>query len=189
VVAYKPMWPNMWASRTVTNNPCPHINAELLLVSIQYYLTYNSQIICFWTHVDMDNLLVVVQGTLAQIVSASFSYTPYTARMFPFEIPFIKLLYHDSHYTSHEENINVFGVPIEDHRPSQCSQQYVRPFAQKDPGSSDRRPRFYISVTFTVCSKMVSFGNLLLSSSKKYLPLENPKLNCSVHKSPSLNIS
>jgi hypothetical protein len=66
----------------------------------------------------MDNLLVVVQGTLVQIFSTSLGYTPYTAHIFPFEIPFIKLLYHNSYYTRNEEDINVFGVPIEQHRPS-----------------------------------------------------------------------
>jgi hypothetical protein len=32
VAACKPMWQNMWAYRTITKNPCPQINAELLLV-------------------------------------------------------------------------------------------------------------------------------------------------------------
>jgi hypothetical protein len=46
VVACKPMWQNMRAYQTVTNNPCPHINAEPLLVSTQYSFSYNSQIKC-----------------------------------------------------------------------------------------------------------------------------------------------
>jgi hypothetical protein len=37
VVACKPMWRNVRAYRTITNNPCPHINAELLLVSRMDY--------------------------------------------------------------------------------------------------------------------------------------------------------
>jgi hypothetical protein len=45
------MWQNMWAYQTIT---CAHINAELLLVSTQYSFSYNSQIKCFWTHVDTD---------------------------------------------------------------------------------------------------------------------------------------
>jgi hypothetical protein len=54
VVACKPMWQNMRAYQTVTNNPCPHNNAELLLLSTQYSYSNNSQIKCFWTRVDMD---------------------------------------------------------------------------------------------------------------------------------------
>jgi hypothetical protein len=37
VVACKPMWQNTRAYRTVTNNPCPHNNAELLPVSALVY--------------------------------------------------------------------------------------------------------------------------------------------------------
>jgi hypothetical protein len=48
------MWRNMETYQTVTNSPWPHINAELLLVSTQYSFSCNSQIKCFWTHVDMD---------------------------------------------------------------------------------------------------------------------------------------
>jgi hypothetical protein len=33
MVARKPMWRNMRAYYTITIKPCPHINAELLLVS------------------------------------------------------------------------------------------------------------------------------------------------------------
>jgi hypothetical protein len=37
-----PMWRNVGAYRTVTNNnPCPHTNAELLLVSTQYSYKWN----------------------------------------------------------------------------------------------------------------------------------------------------
>jgi hypothetical protein len=44
VVSCKPMWQNIRAYQIINNNPCPHINAELLLVSAQYSLSYNSQI-------------------------------------------------------------------------------------------------------------------------------------------------
>jgi hypothetical protein len=50
------MWQNMWACQTVTSNPCPHINAELLLVSMQYSFNHNSQIKCSQMHDDMDIL-------------------------------------------------------------------------------------------------------------------------------------
>jgi hypothetical protein len=59
MVACKPMRKNMWAYQTVTNNPWPHINAELLLLSTQYSLSYNSQIKCFQLHVDMNFFLYV----------------------------------------------------------------------------------------------------------------------------------
>jgi hypothetical protein len=48
------MWQNMRACQTVTNDPRPHINAELLLVCTQYSFRDNSQTKRFWTHVDMD---------------------------------------------------------------------------------------------------------------------------------------
>jgi hypothetical protein len=54
VVACNPMWQNMRAYRTITNNPWPHINAEPLVVSTQYSFSYNSQTECFWTHIDID---------------------------------------------------------------------------------------------------------------------------------------
>jgi hypothetical protein len=54
VVACTPMRQNMRAYRTVTNNPCAHINAELLLVSTQYSSSSNPQNKCFRMHVDMD---------------------------------------------------------------------------------------------------------------------------------------
>jgi hypothetical protein len=38
----------------LSNNPCPHTNAEPLLVSTQYSCSCNSQIKCFWTRVDME---------------------------------------------------------------------------------------------------------------------------------------
>jgi hypothetical protein len=47
------MWQNIRAYQTVTNDPRPHINAELLPVSTQYSFSYNSQIKCFRRHVDM----------------------------------------------------------------------------------------------------------------------------------------
>jgi hypothetical protein len=53
VVACKPMWQNMRVYQTIANNRCSHINAELLLVSMQYSLSYNSQIKRSRTHVDM----------------------------------------------------------------------------------------------------------------------------------------
>jgi hypothetical protein len=35
------MWQNMQAYQTVTNNPCPHINVELLLLSrIDYTMRF-----------------------------------------------------------------------------------------------------------------------------------------------------
>jgi hypothetical protein len=37
VTAHKLIWQNMQAHQTITNNPCPHINAELLLVSRMDY--------------------------------------------------------------------------------------------------------------------------------------------------------
>jgi hypothetical protein len=43
-VASKPMWQNMRAYQPTTNNPCPHINAGLLLVSTEYSFSDNSQI-------------------------------------------------------------------------------------------------------------------------------------------------
>jgi hypothetical protein len=54
VVACKQMWQIMRAYQTICNNPCPHINAELLLVSTQYSVSYNSHIKCFRTHVYMN---------------------------------------------------------------------------------------------------------------------------------------
>jgi hypothetical protein len=42
-----------------------------------YSLSYNSQIECFTTHVDMDILLVLLCETRAQNLSAPFSYTLY----------------------------------------------------------------------------------------------------------------
>jgi hypothetical protein len=42
VVTCKSMWQNMRAYQTVTNNPCPHIDAKLLLVSTQHSFIYNS---------------------------------------------------------------------------------------------------------------------------------------------------
>jgi hypothetical protein len=40
-----------------------------------YTFSYNSQIKCFRTHVDMDIFLVLVCGIRAQSLSAPFSYT------------------------------------------------------------------------------------------------------------------
>jgi hypothetical protein len=37
VVACKPTWKNIRAYQTVTNNPCPYVNADLLLVSRMDY--------------------------------------------------------------------------------------------------------------------------------------------------------
>jgi hypothetical protein len=44
VAGCKPMWQNMRAYETINNNPCPHINAELLLMSQQDSFCYNSNI-------------------------------------------------------------------------------------------------------------------------------------------------
>jgi hypothetical protein len=50
VIACQPMWQN----QTITNSSCPHINAELLLVSTQHSFSRNSQNKYLGTHVDMD---------------------------------------------------------------------------------------------------------------------------------------
>jgi hypothetical protein len=49
----------MWAYQTITNDPWPRINSELLLVSAQYSFSYNSQIKCFRTHVYIDTFSYV----------------------------------------------------------------------------------------------------------------------------------
>jgi hypothetical protein len=49
------MWQNLRAYQILANNPCPHINAEPLLVSTQYSFRRNSQTKCFQTLVDMDD--------------------------------------------------------------------------------------------------------------------------------------
>jgi hypothetical protein len=54
VVACKPMWQNRRAYQRITNNPCPHIHDELLLVSTQYSFSYNSRIKCFRRHIVRD---------------------------------------------------------------------------------------------------------------------------------------
>jgi hypothetical protein len=38
VVDFKRMWQKMWAYQTITNNPCPRINSDLLLVSRMSYM-------------------------------------------------------------------------------------------------------------------------------------------------------
>jgi hypothetical protein len=75
VVACKPMWQNLRAYQPVTNNPCPHINAELLLVSTQYSFSHNSQINCFRTRVHMDFLLVLVYALLPTVFGTPVGYT------------------------------------------------------------------------------------------------------------------
>jgi hypothetical protein len=61
----------------ITSKPSPHINAELLL-SREHSFSYNSQIKCFRTHVDMDMFfLILVCRTRTQSLSAPFSYTMY----------------------------------------------------------------------------------------------------------------
>jgi hypothetical protein len=75
VVACTPMWQNTRAYQTITNNPCPQINAELLLVSTQYSLDVTHKLnvsghMLIWTF-----FLVLVCGTRAQNLSAPFSYT------------------------------------------------------------------------------------------------------------------
>jgi hypothetical protein len=42
VVACKPMWQNMWAYQTVTNNSCPHVNAWRDILSISYIRTLSA---------------------------------------------------------------------------------------------------------------------------------------------------
>jgi hypothetical protein len=44
----------MWGYQRITNSSCPHISAGLLLVSVQYFFSYDLQIKSFQTHVDMD---------------------------------------------------------------------------------------------------------------------------------------
>jgi hypothetical protein len=38
MVACMLTWQNKWVYKTITSNPCPHINAELLLVSTMDYI-------------------------------------------------------------------------------------------------------------------------------------------------------
>jgi hypothetical protein len=40
VVACKLMWQNKWAYQRISNNPCPCINAELLLVFRMNYIMW-----------------------------------------------------------------------------------------------------------------------------------------------------
>jgi hypothetical protein len=68
------MWQDMRAYQTITSSPCPHINADLLLVSTQYSVSYNLQVKCLQTHVDME-MLFFECGTRSQNSSAPFSYT------------------------------------------------------------------------------------------------------------------
>jgi hypothetical protein len=77
MVACKPVWQNMQAYQTMTNNPRPHINAEPMLVCTQYSFSCNSQIECLLTHVDMDTCTCFGSGTSAQSLSAPFSYILY----------------------------------------------------------------------------------------------------------------
>jgi hypothetical protein len=74
VVACKPIWQDMRAYRTITNNPFPHtlmLNCCWYLHSILSAIT--QQVKCFLTYVDMDIFLVLVYRTRAQISSAAFS--------------------------------------------------------------------------------------------------------------------
>jgi hypothetical protein len=71
------MWQNVQAYRTVTNNPCPHIDAELLLVCTQDSFGYNEQIKRFLTLLIRTLSLVAVYGTRTQSLSAPFSHTLY----------------------------------------------------------------------------------------------------------------
>jgi hypothetical protein len=74
VVACKSMRQDMRAYQTVTNNPCPHIDAELLLLSTWYSCRYIPQI-----NVSgyVDTFSCLVSGNSAQNVSAPFSYILY----------------------------------------------------------------------------------------------------------------
>jgi hypothetical protein len=50
VVACKLKWLKY---QTTTRNSCPHMNAELSLVSTKHSLIHNSQIRCIWTSINM----------------------------------------------------------------------------------------------------------------------------------------
>jgi hypothetical protein len=76
MVACKPMWQNLRAYQTIANNPSPHINAELLLVSTQYSYSYNSQNECFWTCVDMDIFSCFVTWNMCPIFVRIFQLHP-----------------------------------------------------------------------------------------------------------------
>jgi hypothetical protein len=76
-VVCKSMWQNMRAYQTITNNPCPYIIVELLLVFIQHSFSHKSQFKCFRTHLDRTLFLVFVRGTRAQSLSVPFSYAIY----------------------------------------------------------------------------------------------------------------
>jgi hypothetical protein len=65
------MWQNIQAYRTVTDNPCQHINVELLMVSAQDSFGYISQSECLRESVVMENFL------RAKSSSATFGYTLY----------------------------------------------------------------------------------------------------------------
>jgi hypothetical protein len=53
-IVCKLTWQSMGTYQTITNNPCPHTDAELLELSTQSSFSRNSQIKCFRTRVDMD---------------------------------------------------------------------------------------------------------------------------------------
>jgi hypothetical protein len=72
MVTCKPMWQNMQTYQITTNNHCPQINAKLLLVSVQY-----SSAITHKLNVLGHYFLVLVCGTGARNLSATFSYTMY----------------------------------------------------------------------------------------------------------------
>jgi hypothetical protein len=63
VVACEPIWQNVQAYRTVASNPCPHIDIEPLLVSTQYFFSFNSQIKRFRKHGDMDSFSCFGSGS------------------------------------------------------------------------------------------------------------------------------
>jgi hypothetical protein len=76
MVACKPMWQNTRAYQKITNNPCPYINAEVLLVSSLSAITRKLNVsghMLIWIF-----FLVLVCETRAQNLSAPFSYTLYT---------------------------------------------------------------------------------------------------------------
>jgi hypothetical protein len=60
----------MWESRRLTD-----LWASRACYRNSFTFTYNSQIKYFRSHVDMDIFLVLVRGTRAQNLSASFSKT------------------------------------------------------------------------------------------------------------------
>jgi hypothetical protein len=60
----------------ITNNTCPHINAELLLMFTQYSFSYNSQIKCFRTNFDMNIVSCFCMWNSCQKLVLAFQLRP-----------------------------------------------------------------------------------------------------------------